>query len=76
MAENALRQWTRNEGIVADLRNAAGAGAPLDPRMIIKRKAAEISTAMALLHGGHWRVRVDHQEGLVMVARRGRRQTL
>ncbi len=70
------RDTARNEKIVEELRKAAGAAAPIDPMMFIKRKAAEISTAMALLHGGDWRVRIDHQEGLLMIARRGRRQTL
>ncbi|MDI6026750.1 hypothetical protein QBK99_11165 [Corticibacterium sp. UT-5YL-CI-8] len=60
---------TRNEEIVAGLRDAAGAGPPVDPHMAVKRKTAEIAIAMALLHGGEWRVRIDHQEGLVMVAR-------
>lgn len=64
------RYATRNDEIVAGLRDAAGAGAPLDPKTVIKRKAAEISTAMALLHGGDWRVQIDHEEGLVLVARR------
>lgn len=70
------RYATRNDEIVARLRDAAGAAAPLDPKTVIKRKAAEISAAMALLHGGDWKVRIDHQEGVLMIARRGRRQTL
>jgi len=70
------RYRTRNDEIVAQLRHSAGAAAPLDPKIVIKRKAAEIASAMALLHGGDWRVRIDHQEGLLMIARRGRRQTL
>ena len=64
------RYATRNEEIVAGLREAAGAGAPLDPIIVVKRKAAEISTAMALLHGGDWRVEIDHQAGFVLVAPR------
>lgn len=76
MIEYRPRYETRNEEIVAELREAAGAAAPLDPRIVVKRKAAEISTLMALLHGGHWMVRIDHDEGLVMIARRGRRRTL
>ncbi|OCX17603.1 hypothetical protein QV13_12660 [Mesorhizobium hungaricum] len=70
MADHQLRQQARNEAIVADLRNTAGVGAPLDQKMIIKRKAAEISTAMALLYGGDWRVQFDLEEGLVLIARR------
>ncbi len=60
---------TRNHEIVAGLRDAAGAAAPLDPKMVIKRKAAEISIQMALLHGGDWRVVVDHQIPMVLVRR-------
>ena len=70
------RYKTRNEQIVADLRNAAGVGPPIDPEMKVKRLTAEVAIEMALLHGGEWRVRIDHQEGFVMVARRGRRRTL
>ena len=61
---------TRNDEIVAGLREAAGAVAPLDPHMVVKRKAAEISTAMALIHGGDWRVQVDHETQFVLVIRR------
>jgi len=73
------RYKTRNEEIVAKLRGAAGAVAPLDPRIVIKRKAAEISTAMALIHGGDWRVHIDHEAGLVAIAKApvsGRSETL
>jgi len=62
------RAGSRNADIVAALREAAGASAPVDPHMAIKRKAAEISTMMALLHGGDWSVLVDHQARLVIVA--------
>ncbi|TPM39612.1 hypothetical protein [Mesorhizobium sp. B2-3-4] len=61
------RYKTRNEQIVADLRDLAGAGPPMDPYMVIKRKAAEISTAMALLHGGEWQVQIDHTIPLVLI---------
>lgn len=61
---------TRNEEIVAGLRDAAGAVAPLDQKIVVKRKAAEISAAMALLHGGDWRVQIDHDSGFVFVVRR------
>jgi hypothetical protein len=60
---------TRTEQIIADLRATAGAGAPLNPETVIKRKAAEISTAMALLHGGEWMAVVDHQTPMVLVRR-------
>lgn len=61
---------TRNHQIIAELREAAGAVAPLNPETVIKRKAAEISAAMALIHGGDWRVQIDHDVGLVVIARR------
>jgi hypothetical protein len=64
------RYKTRNEQIIADLRSAAGASAPIDPEMSIKRKTAEIAIAMALLHGGDWRVQIDHEIGFVTVVRR------
>lgn len=67
---------TRNEAIVARIRAEAGADAPRDPIISIKKKTAELAYLMALVHGGDWRSRIDHQEGLVIVARRGRRQTL
>ena len=63
------RYQSRNEEIVAGLRDAVGAVAPLDPKIVVKRKAAEISTAMALLHGGDWRVVVDHSVPMVLVRR-------
>lgn len=63
------RYQTRNEEIIAGLIEAAGAVAALDPKTVVKRKAAEISTTMALLHGGHWRVQIDHEVGLVIVAK-------
>lgn len=69
------RYLSRNDEIVAGLRDAAHAVAPLDPKMVVKRKAAEISTAMALLHGGDWRVQIDHREGLVLIVRRRHRGT-
>lgn len=63
------RYKTRNEQIVADLRNAAGAGPPIDPVVRVKRLTAEVAIQMALLHGGDWRVQIDHAAGLVLVAR-------
>ncbi len=70
------RYASKNHEIIANLRESVGAQPPADPEVIIKRKTAELAAAMALLHGGDWRVRIDHQEGLVMVVRRGHRQTL
>lgn len=67
MIEYRPQYATRNEEIVAELRLAAGAVAPLDPKIVVKRKAAEISTAMALLHGGDYRVVVDHETRIVLI---------
>ena len=66
----APRYKSRNHEIVAGLREAAGAGPPVDPKMAVKRYAAQISTAMALIHGGDWMVQIDHEAGLVAVVRR------
>lgn len=64
------RYKTRNEEIIAKLRDAAGASPPIDPYIKIKRLAAEVATAMALLHGGDWRVEIDHQTDFVLIAPR------
>lgn len=61
---------TRNDQIIAEIRESAGAAAPMDPYTVVKRKTAETATAMALLHGGDWRVQIDHDEGFVLIARR------
>ena len=58
---------SRNHEIVAGLREAAGAGAPVDPKMKVKRLTAEVSAAMALLHGGDWTVQIDHDLRLVVI---------
>lgn len=69
-----LKYATKNEEIVAGLFASAGADAPAAPEIVIKRKAAEISTLMALIHGGDWRVQIDHEDGLVVIARRRRQR--
>lgn len=66
------RYKSRIEQIIADLRASAGAGAPIDPIVKIKRLTAEVAVQMALLHGGDWRVEVDHEDGFVVVRRRSR----
>lgn len=60
----------RNEEIVADLLYGADGATEGNLETVIKRKAAEISIAMAILHGGDWRVQVDHEEGFVHITRR------
>ena len=65
----APRYKSRNHEIIAGLREAAGAGPPVDPVMAAKRKIAEAATLLALSQGGHWRVQFDLEAGLVAVAR-------
>lgn len=64
------RYATRNEEIVAGLREAVGAAAPIDPKKRAKRLIAEAATLMALAHGGDWRVQFEPERGVVVVARR------
>lgn len=61
---------TRNEQIVARIRAEAGADAPRDPVMTVKKRVAEIACLMALIHGGDWTVQIDHELGLIAVTRR------
>ncbi len=67
MIEYKSRFATRNEEIVEELRQSVGASAPMDPKTVVKRKAAEISTLMALAHGGDWRIVIDHQSPMVLI---------
>lgn len=67
------RYATRNDEIVAGLREGAGAGPPIDPYMRIKRLIAEAAIQTALLYGGDWRVQLEPENGLVLIARRRKR---
>lgn len=64
---------SRNHEIIAGLRDAAGAGQPVDLHMKIKRQAAELSCSMALLFGGDWRVEHQPKKGFLLVSRRRER---
>lgn len=64
------RYKTRNEQIVAKIRAEAGADAPRDPHMTVKKRAAELAYLMALVHGGDWRVEIDQSIGFVLISRR------
>lgn len=66
----AKPQRTRNEEIIAGIRNSVGAGPPIDPITKVKRLTAEVAVTMALVHGGDWRIQIDHEIGLIVVARR------
>lgn len=61
---------SKQEETIADLASSAGALASSDPKAILKRKTAEAAYLMALLHGGDWRVQIDHEDGLIVIARR------
>lgn len=61
---------SKAEETVADLLYGTGVKTEEEMETVIKRKAAEISIAMAILHGGDWRVQIDHEDGLVVIARR------
>lgn len=67
------RYATRNDEIVAGLREAAGAGPPIDPHMRVKKLTAEVAIQMALCHGGDWRVQYEPENGLILIARRRKR---
>lgn len=64
---------TKADEIVAELLYGPGVGTEQEMQTVIKRKAAEISIAMAILHGGEWRVQIDHEEPFVHITRRLKR---
>lgn len=70
MIQYTLRYQTRNEEIIAKLREAAAVSASADPHTRGKRLVAEAATLMALIHGGDWRVQFEPENGLVQIARR------
>ncbi|MCJ8053831.1 hypothetical protein GB928_018400 [Shinella curvata] len=61
------------EETVADLLYGSGVKTEEEMETVIKRKAAEISIAMAILHGGEWRVQIDHNDPFVHITRRLKR---
>lgn len=63
------REKTRSEETLERLRAIAAGVWPLDPAMRIERDAASIATAMAMVHGGEWRVQIDHVAGIVLIVR-------
>lgn len=68
----APRYKSRNHEIIAGLREAAGAGPPVDPKMAAKKKIAEAATLLALSQGGNWRVQFEPENGLIQISRRRR----
>lgn len=61
---------TKAEETVAELLYGPGVGTEQEVETVIKRKAAEVSIAMAILHGGEWRVKIDHDQWFVTISRR------
>lgn len=61
---------TRIKANVAKLRAEARADPPIDPHMRIKKRVAEVAYLMALIHGGDWRVQIEPENGIVLIARR------
>lgn len=68
--EYITREKTRSEETLQSLRDLASGIWPMDPAKRIERDAASIANAMASIHGGEWRVQIDHLAGLVLVVRR------
>lgn len=61
---------SKNHEIVAGIIEASGAALPIDPYVKVKRLTAETAVTMALIHGGDFRVEVDHEAGMILVCRR------
>lgn len=45
----------------------------LRPDQTIAAAAGFIREQMQDLHGGHWRIQIDHEDGLVIIARRAKK---
>lgn len=69
MIQYMPRDKTRGEDTLEKLRAIAAGVWPLDPAIRIERDAASIASAMAMIHGGEWRVQIDHLAGIVLVVR-------
>lgn len=69
MIQYAQREKTRSQETLDQLLGLATGIWPMDPAQRIERDAASIASAMATLHGGQWRVQIDHLAGLVAVVR-------
>lgn len=69
MIQYLPREKTRREETLERMLGMASSIWPMDPAKRIERDAASIATAMATIHGGEWRVQIDHLSGLVLVVR-------
>ena len=63
------RYETRNHEIVANLREAAGAGPPRDSRMVVKKQIASDFGFLAICAGSEHLA--DHSDSLLLVFRTG-----
>ena len=63
------RERTRNEETLEKLRELAGGYQPVDPAKRVERQAQLIAADMQAIHGGQWRIQIDHLAGVVMVVR-------
>lgn len=66
MIQYSPREKTRSEDTLERLLDLAW---PMDPAKRIERDANSIAMAMRSIHGGEWRIQIDHLAGLVMVVR-------
>lgn len=66
MIQYLPREKTRNEETLQRLLELAW---PLDPAKRIERDANSIASAMRSIHGGDWRIQIDHLAGFVMIVR-------
>lgn len=55
---------------VARIMAEAGADAPVDYSMQIKKRIAELAFLMAQEYGGHWRIQFEPEVGFVYICRR------
>lgn len=69
MIQYLPREKTRRKETLEQLLGMASGTWPMDPARRIERDAASIASAMASIHGGEWRVQIDHLAGLVLVVR-------
>lgn len=64
------RYKTKAEETVAALLQGSGIGTNEEMRDFVKRKATKIALAMSILYGGDYRVQIDEEDGLIVIARR------
>jgi len=63
MIQYTVREKMRSDEMLAKLL----AGSKGDPGHRIHQHATAIANEMASIHGGDWRVQIDHQAGLVAI---------